>query len=857
MSLNLADLFEAIADAVPDRTALICGDGRLTYRELDAGANRLAHHLTSAGIVAGDHIGLYMRNSTEFVEALLAILKIRAVPININYRYVDAELAYLFANAELAAVVADGGSSRPGPLRCCRVRRRSGTSSPWGPAADVDWDTVTTADFHKAVAAQSGERDFAPRSGDDRFIIYTGGTTGMPKGVMWRAEDFFHAALSGGNPMGDPHSDIASVAAQAANMPAMTWMLTAPLIHGAAMYSMFSAFCLGTSQVVVPSFEAKKVLALIERERVMTMTIVGDAMARPLADAIAEHGAEYDLSSLFVVGSGGALFSKNVREQLVSLLPNVMVRDGFGSSESGIDGDLSIGEDGRMRIAAKPTVKVVDERMRPIEPGSGEIGYIARAGHVPLGYWGDPEKTAATFPPVIDGVRMSILGDMASVDEDGTIVLLGRGSMCINTGGGEGVPGRGGDGDQEPPVRDGRARRGSGGRTVRTARRSRGAGTRGTPGARARRVDRARRRTDRPVQGSTRGRRGSTRSCARPRARPTTVGPRQLSKHRNSRPPGAVACGFRGRTRTVHRGGTSESAAKRAARSKLSVPSSSGFCRQCRSVETYTARPSARGTAAGGRRGPHRVRAGCQESLHLLVEQLRAVAARFRRGQIPFQLAGDRAHVAGMPSGFAREVGEDARDPFRSGDVPREQLVDQRRQGLHVGRVQGADQVVLAGGEVVENRCAGDTGEVGDVSMVEPVTPRSANSRLAASNMRRRVCSLLCSRRPGTPRSRAALPGAVCSLIGSASFGVGRLVRRMAGVRREVVVSVEVRADLREICGTGSKNLDWRLSLSQGRATGMNGWCGGARVPAPRCCSWEIVAGRTVPHGSPRHGNRR
>src|SRR5690606_7754795 len=178
----------------------------------------------------------------------------------------------------------------------------------------------------------------------------------------------------------------------------------------------------------------KDVLSLIDRERVMTITVVGDAMARPLADAIAEHGSEYDLGSLFVIGSGGALFSRSVREQLTSLLPNVMVRDGFGSSESGIDGDLSIGEDGRMRIAAKPTVTVVDEALRPIEPGSGQIGYIARSGHVPLGYWGDPDKTAATFP-VVDGVRMSILGDMASVEEDGTIVLLGRGSMCINTGG--------------------------------------------------------------------------------------------------------------------------------------------------------------------------------------------------------------------------------------------------------------------------------------------------------------------------------------------------------------------------------------------------------------------------------------
>ncbi|MFZ2528535.1 MAG: acyl-CoA synthetase [Rhodococcus sp. (in: high G+C Gram-positive bacteria)] len=433
MSMNLADLFEAIADTIPDRVAIICGENRLTYRELDAASNRVAHHLAGAGITAGEHVGLYMRNSTEYVEALLAILKVRAVPININYRYVDAELAYLFSNAELAGVFVDGEFA---PTTAAVLPRTPTVRHivTVGAHADVDWGTATTVDFHRAAAAESVERDFPERSGDDQFIIYTGGTTGMPKGVMWRAEDFFYAAMAGGNPMGDPHPDIASVTAQASNMPEMTWMLTAPLMHGAAMYSMFSAFCLGTSQVVVPAFEPKEVLSLIERERVMTMTIVGDAMARPLVDAITEHGSEFDLSSLFVVGSGGALFSKNVREQLAALLPNLLIRDGFGSSESGIDGDLAIGEDGLMRIAPKPNVKVVDERMQPIEPGSGEIGYIARAGHVPLGYWGDAEKTAATFP-VIDGVRMSILSDMARVEEDGTIVLLGRGSMCINTGG--------------------------------------------------------------------------------------------------------------------------------------------------------------------------------------------------------------------------------------------------------------------------------------------------------------------------------------------------------------------------------------------------------------------------------------
>ncbi|MEE2035335.1 AMP-binding protein, partial [Rhodococcus chondri] len=217
---------------------------RRTYGELDAAANRLAHHLTGAGVGAGDHIGLYMRNSTEFVESLLAWLKIRAVPVNINYRYVDAELAYLFGNAELAAVIADGefAATTAAVLPRTPTVRHVITV---GPAADVDWGTVTAVDFHTAVAAESADRDFPERSNDDLFIIYTGGTTGMPKGVMWRQEDFFYAALTGGNPFGEPYSDAAEVAAAVPHIPEMTWMMTAPLIHGAALYSLFTAFCVG------------------------------------------------------------------------------------------------------------------------------------------------------------------------------------------------------------------------------------------------------------------------------------------------------------------------------------------------------------------------------------------------------------------------------------------------------------------------------------------------------------------------------------------------------------------------------------------------------------------------------------
>ncbi|KOS57748.1 acyl-CoA synthetase [Rhodococcus rhodochrous] len=440
MSLNLADLTEAVVDAIPDRTALICGDESRTYAEFDARANRVAHHLAAVGVAAGDHVGLHMRNSLEFLEVVLGCLKIRAVPVNINFRYVGAELVHLYTDADLVALVIDDEFAdvaaqavpHTSQLRRIVVVGSAETAALEQAAASVG---ATVARYAEAVESASAERDFGERSGDDRYILYTGGTTGMPKGVMWRHEDFYFAALAGGNPYGEPHRSSADLAAAAAaNEHPMSYLVTAPLMHGAAMYSVLMGLFAGAKQVLMRSFEPIEALRLIDRHRIAIVMVVGDAISRPLADAVAARGKEFDLSSLLVIGSGGALWSASVRAQLAELLPNVYLRNSFGSSEAGATGTVDAGADGRARISPSPTLRVVDTDLTEVEPGSETIGYLARIGHVPLGYYNDPDKSAATFPER-DGVRMCLLGDLATVEADGSIVVLGRGSACINTGG--------------------------------------------------------------------------------------------------------------------------------------------------------------------------------------------------------------------------------------------------------------------------------------------------------------------------------------------------------------------------------------------------------------------------------------
>ncbi|EOM77488.1 acyl-CoA synthetase [Rhodococcus rhodnii] len=432
MALNLADLFEAVVDVVPDRDAIVCGDERVTFAELDRAANRFGHWLVEAGVRPGEHVAIHLRNGIEYVQCVLGALKARAVPININYRYTSDELAYLYDNSESVVVVV-GADFLPAALEA--RDRAPGVRSVLTVGAEGSDAAASVHPFETQVAHCAGEREFGQRSEDDHFVVYTGGTTGLPKGVVWRHEDFYFAALGGGSFTGPPLRDEGALAdAVAGSTFAMSYLVTAPLMHGAALYSLFAGFFSGSLQVLMPTFEPVEALRLVEAERIGCVMVVGDAIAGPLADAIDEHHDHFDLSSLFMVGSGGALWSDAVRTRLRRHLPQLYLRDGFGASESGVDGVLETGEDGRPRIEASEAMLLVDEEHRPIPPGSSEVGLLARTGHVPLGYHNDPVRSAETFP-TIDGRRSAVLGDMAHWDGEDRFVVLGRGSVCIDTGG--------------------------------------------------------------------------------------------------------------------------------------------------------------------------------------------------------------------------------------------------------------------------------------------------------------------------------------------------------------------------------------------------------------------------------------
>ena len=437
MEFNLADVFENVADAVPEREALICEDKRLTYAELDQRANRLAHALTEAGVKKGDHIGLYMYNGTEYMEGVLAAFKIRAVAININFRYVAEELYYLFDNADLVGII----HHREFGPRIAAIAERLPALTTFFAVEDgsgADCSAIGSLNYEEELADASPERDFPPRSADDVYILYTGGTTGMPKGVMWRHEDLFFAALMGGNPYGAPPERPEQVGENAAAGQVFTALPAAPLMHGAAQWATLIYLFSGGKVVLTTGtgFDAEKIWGLVEQEKVNTIAIVGDAMARPLADALAKPGASYDTSSLIVIGSGGATYSEGVKAQLKEHLPNIMLMDSFGGSEGGNAGRGVEAKEGQAgpRFSNDGTSAVLDENMKPLPPGTGEIGMLARKGRIPIGYYKDETKTAEVFVEA-DGTRWVIAGDMATIEADGTITLLGRGSNCINTGG--------------------------------------------------------------------------------------------------------------------------------------------------------------------------------------------------------------------------------------------------------------------------------------------------------------------------------------------------------------------------------------------------------------------------------------
>jgi 3-oxocholest-4-en-26-oate---CoA ligase len=438
MALNFADLFEHAADAFAERTAVACGDRQVSYAELEERTNRLAHHLAGLGVGPGDHVGLYARNSIEALETLLAACKLRASAVNINYRYVENELHYMFADADLTALVYD---RRLGPRVTAEARAAPGLRG----LVEIDDGSIDdgreetphagATPYDAALAAASPARDFPARSAGDVYIIYTGGTTGYPKGVMWRHEDIWRT-LGGGIDFitGEPLADEWAQSRKGLEAGEFVKLCAAPLIHGNAQVAAMAGLFAGETIVLLPAFDAGEIWRAVQRNQVNVLVIIGDAMARPLVEAYA--AGDYDASSLVAVSSSAALFSPAVKDACAKALPDVVITEAIGSTETGFAGIsfVTAGEPhlGGPTVMAGPDVIVLGDDGRPAGPG--QVGRLARGGHVPLGYYKDPARTAAMFAEV-DGKRYAVPGDMARVEDDGTVTLLGRGNTCVNTGG--------------------------------------------------------------------------------------------------------------------------------------------------------------------------------------------------------------------------------------------------------------------------------------------------------------------------------------------------------------------------------------------------------------------------------------
>jgi 3-oxocholest-4-en-26-oate---CoA ligase len=452
VEFNLADLFESVAASVPDREAVSWHDERTTFRRLDERANRLAHGLGSLGVRAGAHVGVLTYSRPEYLESMVAAYKIRAVPINVNYRYVAEELAYLFDNAELEALVLEAVFA---PVVASIAERlpRLAHYVVVDDGSDGAAVLPRAVGYEALLSSSSADAGFGPRSGDDHYIAYTGGTTGHPKGVVWRHEDIFFATMTPGVAVERPEevarNSLLPVPPRLGPLvemgvvvpPVFVSYSLGPLMHVSGHWSAWGAMLAGGRAVLHPQrhVDADTVLEVVDAEQVTMLTIVGDSTGRPIVDAIERDAGRCGLSSVLMLGSGGSILSEDVKDRLLRGFPSAMVlTEAIGSSESPAQA-LSVTVRGQppapaLRFTADDRTAVFDDELGRVAPGSGAVGRLATRGRVPVGYFNDAERSARTFVTV-GGDRWALPGDMATVEADGTIRLLGRGSMCINTGG--------------------------------------------------------------------------------------------------------------------------------------------------------------------------------------------------------------------------------------------------------------------------------------------------------------------------------------------------------------------------------------------------------------------------------------
>ena len=433
-TFNLADLFEIVAETVPERIAFVCGTQQLSFAALDKRATRLGNALRAQGVQRGDNVGIQIYNSAEYLETFFACCKIGAVPANINYRYVADELKQLFVSLDLKALVySDDFSGEVAKVAkqvpTLKMLIQVGTSA----------NAQGVRDYETLLSSGASEVDRSGRSNDDLYLLCTGGTTGLPKGVMWPHHALFVGALGGGGmyfgrgPIDHP-DDLAALVLSA---PAMRYFAIAPMMHGAAMWSSLISLYAGHTVVVNDqrNFDAEHILDLAQTQCVDVLSIVGDAMGQPLLQALEAHPQRWRLKHLKIFGNGGAALSEHLRVRIGAILPHVMFSNGLGSSETGVvgSGEKPGSGDGFMVLKARPDLSVIDEQMSLVE-APGAVGILARTGCTPIGYYGDKKKSAETFV-TIKGQLWALSGDQARIDENGNIVVLGRGSQCINTGG--------------------------------------------------------------------------------------------------------------------------------------------------------------------------------------------------------------------------------------------------------------------------------------------------------------------------------------------------------------------------------------------------------------------------------------